>query len=76
MQRVAGVDDSLEDHVEDAGRFAPLVPQSLRRDVGLFAVGQNGLGEQILWGHGLHISWALTSGLLVGKTLAGIKSTA
>jgi len=22
-QRVAGVDDSLEDHVEDAGRFAP-----------------------------------------------------
>ncbi|RZO59223.1 MAG: FAD-binding protein [Limisphaerales bacterium] len=23
MQRVAGIDDSLEDHVEDAGRFAP-----------------------------------------------------
>ena len=23
MQRVAGVDDSLEDRVEDAGRFAP-----------------------------------------------------
>ena len=44
--------------------------------LGLFAVGQNGLGGQILWGHGLHIGWALTSGRLVGKTLAGIKSTA
>jgi len=43
---------------------------------GLFAVGQNGLGGQIIWGHGLHIGWALTSGRLVGKTLAGIKSTA
>jgi len=43
---------------------------------GLYAVGQNGLGGQILWGHGLHIGWALTSGRLVGKTLAGIKSTA
>ena len=37
---------------------------------GLFAVGQ------ILWGHGLHIAWALTSGRLVGKILAQIKSTA
>ena len=43
---------------------------------GLYAVGQNGLGGQILWGHGLHIAWALTSGRLVGKTLARIKSTA
>ncbi len=43
---------------------------------GLFAVGQNGLGGQILWGHGLHIAWALTSGRLVGKFLAQIKSTA
>ena len=34
---------------------------------GLFAVGQNGLGGQILWGHGLHIAWAMTSGRLVGK---------
>lgn len=42
---------------------------------GLFAVGQNGLGRQILWGHGLHICWAFISGRLVGKTLAGIKST-
>lgn len=37
---------------------------------GLYAVGQNGLGGQILWGHGLHISWAITSGRLVGKILA------
>ena len=37
---------------------------------GLYAVGQNGLGGQILWGHGLHIAWAMTSGRLVGKLLA------
>ncbi len=42
---------------------------------GLYAVGQNGLGGQILWGHGLHIAWALTSGRLVGKVLAQNKST-
>lgn len=36
---------------------------------GLYAVGQNGLGGQVLWGHGLHIGWALTSGRLVGKVL-------
>jgi fumarate reductase flavoprotein subunit len=37
---------------------------------GLYAVGQNGLGGQVLWGHGLHIAWALTSGRLVGEALA------
>ena len=37
---------------------------------GLYAVGQNGLGGQILWGHGLHIAWAITSGRLVGEQLA------
>lgn len=37
---------------------------------GLYAVGQNGLGGQILWGHGLHIAWAMTSGRLVGQQLA------
>ncbi len=37
---------------------------------GLYAVGQTGLGGQILWGHGLHIAWAMTSGRLVGKQLA------
>ena len=34
---------------------------------GLYAVGQNGLGGQILWGHGLHIAWAMTSGRLCGQ---------
>ena len=36
---------------------------------GLYAVGSNGLGGQILWGHGLHIAWAITSGRLVGRLL-------
>jgi succinate dehydrogenase/fumarate reductase flavoprotein subunit len=34
---------------------------------GLYAAGQNGLGGMILWGHGLHIAWALTSGRLAGQ---------
>ncbi|MBL8829807.1 MAG: FAD-binding protein [Planctomycetaceae bacterium] len=37
---------------------------------GLYAVGQVGLGGQILWGHGLHIAWAITSGRLCGRALA------
>ena len=37
---------------------------------GLYAIGQNGLGGMILWGHGLHIGWAMTSGYLVGRKLA------
>lgn len=40
---------------------------------GLHAIGQNGLGGQILWGHGLHIAWAMTSGRLVGRQLAGVR---
>jgi fumarate reductase flavoprotein subunit len=36
---------------------------------GLYAVGQNGLGGMILWGHGLHIAWAMTSGRLAGKAV-------
>ena len=36
---------------------------------GLYAVGQVGLGGQILWGHGLHIAWALTSGRLAGQSI-------
>ncbi len=39
---------------------------------GLYAVGQNGLGGQVLWGHGLHIAWAMTSGRRVGEVLARI----
>jgi fumarate reductase flavoprotein subunit len=37
---------------------------------GLYAIGQNGLGGMVLWGHGLHIGWAITSGRLVGRLLA------
>jgi succinate dehydrogenase/fumarate reductase flavoprotein subunit len=37
---------------------------------GLYATGQTGLGGMILWGHGLHIAWAITSGRLVGKVLS------
>lgn len=39
---------------------------------GLYAIGQNGLGGQVLWGHGLHIAWAMTSGRLLGKQLGGV----
>lgn len=41
---------------------------------GLFAVGQNGLGGMVLWGHGLHIAWAMTSGRLAGKLVAGLEN--
>ena len=37
---------------------------------GLYAVGQNGLGGQILLAHGFHIAWAMTSGRLAGQMLA------
>jgi succinate dehydrogenase/fumarate reductase flavoprotein subunit len=36
---------------------------------GLYAAGQTGLGGMVLWGHGLHIAWALTSGRLAGLEL-------
>ncbi len=39
---------------------------------GLYAVGQVGLSGQILWGHGLHIAWAMTSGRLAGKVVAKV----
>jgi fumarate reductase flavoprotein subunit len=47
---------------------------SLNPIPGLYAVGQNGLGGQILWGHGLHICWAITSGRLAGKLLISAES--
>lgn len=36
---------------------------------GLYAVGQNGLSGMILWSHGLHIAWAMTSGRLAGTAI-------
>lgn len=50
-------------------QFQVLTPQG-DAILGLYAVGQNGLGGQILWGHGLHIGWAMTSGRLCGQMLA------
>jgi hypothetical protein len=29
----------------------------------------------VLWGHGLHIAWALTSGRLVGRALGRMRAT-
>ncbi len=37
---------------------------------GLYAVGQCGLNGMILWSHGCHIAWAMTSGRLVGASIA------
>ena len=37
---------------------------------GLFAAGQAGLGGMVLWSHGLHIGWAMTSGRLAGTEMA------
>lgn len=54
----ASVDQFLR-VLDPAGRVVP----------GLYAVGQNGLGGMILWGHGLHIAWALTSGRLAGQAI-------
>ncbi|RPI11986.1 MAG: FAD-binding protein, partial [Acidobacteriales bacterium] len=37
---------------------------------GLYAGGSNGMGGLVLWGHGLHIAWALTSGRIAGRNAA------
>ncbi len=37
---------------------------------GLYAAGCNGMGGIVMWGHGLHIAWALTSGRLAGRSAA------
>jgi fumarate reductase flavoprotein subunit len=36
---------------------------------GLFAVGAIGQGGMLLKGHGHHIGWAMTSGLLAGESI-------
>lgn len=53
-----------------------VLDEAARPIPGLYAVGQNGLGGMILWGHGLHIAWALTSGRMVGDVLAAVQSSA
>ena len=67
-------------HGEDAGNLAgsevPVPISSQPPSVagqpiaGLYAVGQNGLSGMVLWGHGLHIAWAITSGRLAGRAVA------
>ena len=37
---------------------------------GLYAAGCTGLGGMVMWGHGLHIAWAVTSGRLAGQNAA------
>ena len=37
---------------------------------GLYAVGSNSMSGMMLWGHGLHIAWAITSGHMLGRLLA------
>ena len=39
---------------------------------GLYAAGSNGMGGLILWSHGLHIAWALTSGRQAGRQAAPV----
>lgn len=41
---------------------------------GLFAVGGIGQGGMLLKGHGHHIGWAITSGLVVGETIGRVAS--
>jgi len=54
----AAINEDLQ-VLDDHGRIIP----------GLYAVGQNGLGGMVLWGHGLHIAWAMTSGRLAGRKI-------
>ncbi len=37
---------------------------------GLYATGSTGNSGMIIWGHGLHIAWAFTSGRLAGKHIS------
>jgi fumarate reductase flavoprotein subunit len=34
---------------------------------GLYACGSNGMGGIVIWGHGLHLAWAFTSGRAAGR---------
>ena len=38
----------------------------------LYAAGCNGMGGMVMWGHGLHVAWAVTSGRLAGMNAADI----
>lgn len=56
------VDDHLRVLAANTGQPIP----------GLYAAGCNGMGGFVLYGHGLHLAWAFTSGRLAGRhTAAG-----
>lgn len=40
---------------------------------GLRVAGAAGQGGQLLWGHGLHLAWALTSGRLAGASIVAAR---
>jgi len=50
------INDRME-ALDDEGRVIP----------GLYAAGSNVMGGVVLWGHGLHIAWAMTSGRIAGR---------
>lgn len=54
------VDEQLRVLAAETGRPIP----------GLYAAGCNGIGGLVLYGHGLHIAWAVTSGRLAGRHAA------
>ena len=61
MTTEGGVRVNLNMEVLD--QFGAVIP-------GLFAGGSNGMGGMIIWGHGLHIAWAMTSGRIAGRNAA------
>jgi fumarate reductase flavoprotein subunit len=52
--------DSMHRVLDDAGKPMP----------GLYAAGSAGQGGAMLWGHGHHIGWAMTSGRRAGRFAA------
>lgn len=53
----------IDDHCRVLARDGGPIP-------GLYAAGSNGQGGLVLWGHGHHILWAVTSGRVAGRMAA------
>jgi fumarate reductase flavoprotein subunit len=53
----------INDHMQALDTDGKVIPH-------LYAAGSNGMGGIVVWGHGLHIAWALTSGRLAGLNAA------
>ncbi len=41
---------------------------------GLYAGGSNGMGGIVMWSHGCHIAWAMTSGRIAGRNAASLEA--